>query len=129
MWRLLNLVAVAVLIGSAVYAYSIKYETILYAEQILKVRHQIATEQDGIERLRAEYAILTRPERLQALAEQNLGLKPLALNQIVDAGDLPVPPPKTDAIGRKLEALGLGEPTATPPDRHAAGSVATPSAR
>ncbi len=129
MWRLLNLVAVAVLIGSAVYAYSIKYETILYAEQILKVRHQIAAEQDGIERLRAEWAILTRPERLQVLAEQNLGLKPLSLDQIVAAGDLPVPPPKTDAIGRKLEALGLGEPTATPPDRHAVGSIATPSAR
>ena len=108
MWRLLNLLAVAILIGSAVFAYSVKYETILFAEQILKVRHQIATEQDNIERLRAEWAILTRPERLQVLAEQNLGLHKLALDQIVEAGSLPAPPPKTDAIGRKLEALGLG---------------------
>ena len=127
MWRLLNLFAVAVLIGSAVYAYTVKYETILFAEQILKVRHQIETEQDGIERLRAEWAILTRPERLQVLAEHNLGLQLLSLDQIVDAGSLPAPPPKTDTIGRKLEALGLGEPTATPADRHAAGSAATPS--
>ena len=61
------------------------------------------------------------------LAEQNLGLHRLSLDQIVEAGSLPVPPPKTDAIGRKLEALGLGQPTATPPDQHAAGSAATPS--
>lgn len=128
MWRLVNVLAVAILIGSAVYAYTIKYETILFAEQILKVRHQIETEQDGIERLRAEWAILTRPERLQVLAEQNLGLRRLSLDQIVDAGSLPAQPPKTDTIGRKLEALGLGEPTATPAD-HAAGSAATPSSK
>ena len=127
MWRLLNLVAVVILIGSAVYAYSIKYETILFAEQILKVRHQIVAEQDQIERLRAEWAILTRPERLQQLAEHNLGLQRLSLNQIVEPDALPLPPPKTDAIGRKLEALGLGEPTATPADRRSPGSAATPS--
>ena len=127
MWRLLNLVAVAVLIGSAVYAYSIKYETILFAEQILKVRHQIVAEQDQIERLRAEWSILTRPERLQQLAERNLNLQRLSLNQIVAPDDLPAPPPKTDAIGRKLDSLGLAEPTATPSDRRAAGSAATPS--
>ena len=129
MWRLLNLVAVAVLIGSAVYAYTIKYETILFAEQILKVRHQIVAEQDQIERLRAEWSILTRPERLQQLAEHNLNLQRLSLNQIVAPDDLPAPPPKTDAIGRKLESLGLAEPTATPSDRHAAGSAATPAER
>ncbi len=127
MWRLLNVIAVAVLIGSAVYAYTVKYETILFAEQILKVKHQIGAEQDSIERLRAEWAILTRPERLQELAERSLNLQRLSLDQIVDASSLPVAPPKTDAIGRKLEALGLGEPTSTPSDRRAIGSAATPS--
>ena len=126
MWRLLNILAVLILIGSAVYAYSIKYETILFAEQILKVKHQITAEQDQIERLRAEWAILTRPERLQQLADRSLGLVRLSLDQIVDPEALPLPPPKTDAIGRKLEALGLGEPTATPADRNGLGSTATP---
>ena len=126
MWRLVNFLAVAVLIGSAVFAYSVKYETILYAEQILKAEHAITAEQDGIERLRAEWAILTRPERLQDLAERNLGLQRLSLDQIVDASSLPNAPPKVDSIGRKLESLGLGEPTATPADRHAPGSAPTP---
>ena len=127
MLRLLNVLAVAVLIGSAVYAYSVKYETILYAEQILKTRHQIAAEQDGIEKLKAEWSILTRPDRLAALADRGLGLQRLSLDQIVQATDLPDPPPKVDSIGRKLDALGLGEPTATPSDKNAGGSAATPS--
>lgn len=127
MWRVLNLIAVASLIGSAVYAYTIKYETILFAEQILKVKHGIAAEQDAIERLKAEWAILTRPDRLQQLARQNLGLQPLSLDQIVDPASLPAAPPKTDAIGQKLEALGLAASTSTPKvDRRAVGSIAAP---
>ena len=129
MWRLLNVFAVLGLIGSAVYAYTVKYETILFAEQILKTKHQISAEQDAIERLRAEWALLTRPERLQALADRNLGLKRLSLDQIVQASDLPNRPPKVDSIGRKLADLGLGEPTNTPLDKRAPGSATTPSGR
>ena len=127
MWRLLNLVAVLGLIGSSVYAYTVKYETILFAEQIIKTKHQITAEQDQIDRLRAEWALLTRPGRLQALATKDLGLKQLSLDQIVQVADLPNRPPKVDSIGRKLADLGLSEPTNTPGDHKAPGSAATPS--
>jgi cell division protein FtsL len=127
MWRLLNVVAVLGLLGSAVYAYTVKYETILFAEQILKTKHQIADEQDAIERLRAEWALLTRPERLQLLAQHDLGLQRLSLDQIVQVADLANRPPKVDSIGRKLEDLGLGQPTNTPINRRAPGSATTPS--
>ena len=51
----------------------------------------IAKERDAINVLRAEYALLIRPDRLQALADKQLDMQPLALNQIVKAGDLPMP--------------------------------------
>lgn len=127
MWRLLNLVAVFGLLGSSVYAYTVKYETILFAEQIIKAKHQITAEQDQIDRLRAEWALLTRPGRLQALAEKNLGLKQLSLDQIIQPTDLPNRPPKVDSIGRKLADLGLAEPTNTPLDRKATAGASTPS--
>lgn len=127
MWRLLNILAMLLLLGSAGYAYSIKYETILFAEQILNAKHQIADEQDAIARLHAEWALLTRPERLQRLAEAHTSLRQLSLSQIVALSDLPDRPPKVDAIGRELDSLGLARPTNTPHDRRAAGSVATPS--
>jgi cell division protein FtsL len=114
MVRLLNILAIACLIGSAIYAYSIKYETIFHSETIAKLEHEIRREQDQINMLRAEWAHLTRPERVQALADKFLDLQPVALSQIVKADALPDKAPRTDVIGHKLEELGLGEPTATP---------------
>jgi cell division protein FtsL len=128
--RYLNVLAIAALVGSALYAYSIKYETILFSEQIVKVQHSIEREQDRIAALRAEWAYITRPERLQALADKHLDMQQLGNNQIIiSAADLPDQPPKVDTIGRKLESLGLAEPTSTPRDAKASGSAVTPSAR
>ncbi len=126
MVRFLNLLAILALVGSAIYAYSIKYETIFHAEKIASLKHQIKDEQDSIGMLKAEWAHVTRPERVQPLADKLLDLQPLALNQIVGAEALPDRGMRVDEIGRKLEALGLAEPTNTPRDGNAAGSV-TPS--
>jgi cell division protein FtsL len=116
MVRILNILAITALVGSAIYAYTIKYETIFHAETIVKLQHEMKVEQDQIGTLRAEWAHLTRPERIQALADKFLDLQPVALNQIVQAEALPGKAPRVDAIGRKLEALGLAEPTNTPGD-------------
>jgi cell division protein FtsL len=114
MWRFLHVAAIGALVASAVYVYSIKYKTILWSEKIVETRHAVELQQDAINVLRAEYAFLTRPERLEGLADKDLGMQPLALNQIVKAADLPEPQPKTDSIGRKIESLGLLGLTATP---------------
>ena len=114
MIRFLNILAIAALIGSAVYAYTIKYETIYRTEQITKLKHEIQAERDAIGVLRAEWAHLARPERVQELATKYLDLQPLSLNQIVSAKVLPEKAARVDAIGRKLETLGLAEPTNTP---------------
>lgn len=129
MVRILNILAIVALIGSAIYAYTIKYKTILHAETIVKLQHEIKLEQDEIRTLRAEWAHLTRPERIQALADKFLDLQPVAINQITPADILPGKAPKVDAIGRKLEALGLAEPTNTPMDANAldAPASATPA--
>jgi cell division protein FtsL len=123
MVRFLNILAIASLIGSAIYAYSIKYDTILHAEKIVKLKHDIQREQDQIDMLRAEWAHLTRPERIEALAAKFLDLQPSALSQIVRADALPDKGPRIDEIGNELEALGLAAPTNTPGDADTLGSV------
>jgi cell division protein FtsL len=128
MVRTLNLLAIIALIGSAIYAYSIKYQTVLHAESIAKLKHQIKAEQDVIGTLHAEWAHLTRPERIGALSDRLLDLQPVALNQIVKLDAIPDKAARVDAIGRKLEALGLAEPTNTP-GSDAAASSATPSSK
>jgi cell division protein FtsL len=125
MWRLLHLIAIAALIGSAVYVYNVKYETILESEKIVKLRHQINKTNDQINVLRAEYAHLTRPDRIQTLADKLLNMQPLALNQIVRPQDIPDRSAQGDSIGRELQSLGLG--LSSSPANGAAG--ASPSMR
>ena len=114
MIRLLNFIAIAALIGSAIYAYSIKYKTMFHAETVAGLKLEIKKERDQIGQLRADWAHLTRPERVQELSDKLLDLQPLALTQIVKVDALPEKAPSIDIIGRKLEDLGLSEPTNTP---------------
>ncbi len=107
MWRLLHLIAIGALIGSAVYVYNVKYETILESEQIVKMGHQINKTKDDINMLRAEYAHLSRPDRIQVLADKLLHMEPLALNQIVRPQDIPMKNAEADSIGREMQSLGL----------------------
>ncbi len=109
MWRLLHAAAIAGLIGSAAYVYGVKYRTIYASEQLVKARHLVAKEKDAINLLRAEYAHLARPDRIQALANSKLGLEPLSLSQIAAVADLPEAQPKVDSIGRTLEISRLHE--------------------
>jgi len=126
MWRLMHALAIAAVIGSAAYVYGIKYRTIYASEQLVKMRHLVAREKDAINLLRAEYAHLARPDRIQALADSKLGMQPLTLSQIARASDLPEATPKVDSIGRTLESLGLLKDSATPSD---ATGGATPAVR
>lgn len=114
MIRLLHIIAIGALIASAVYAYSIKYDTIYLSEQVAKLKRRVQKEKETIAVLQAEWQRLNRPERLQALAERHLDLKPLDIEQIVRTADLPQRQARVDTIGRKLEDLGLASPTATP---------------
>ena len=82
MWRILHAFAIAALIGSAAYVYGVKYRTIYASEQLVKTRHLINKEKDAINLLRAEFAHLARPDRVQSLADSKLGLQPLSLSQI-----------------------------------------------
>lgn len=127
MIRILNIIAIAALVSSAIYAYSIKYRTIFHAETVAKLKLEIKQERDRIGTLRADWAHLTRPERVQALTETLTDLQPLALNRIVKVDALPNKAAPVDNIGRKLGELGLAEPTNTPSD--AAPDSATPGSR
>jgi hypothetical protein len=103
MIRFLNIVAVICLIGSAAYAYSIKYESVYWAEQVAKVKARIQRERDSIAVLKADWQYLNRPDRLQAAVDRHLDLQPTAVAQLARLSDLPDKAPKTDEIARLLQ--------------------------
>lgn len=127
MIKLLHIIAIGALVASAVYAYSIKYDSIFLAERTAKLKNRIQKEKDSIAVLKAEWQRLNRPERLQALAARHLDLHQVRIDQIVRYADVPQRQPKVDEIGRKLEALGLGVPTSTP--NAPTGAISTPASR
>jgi hypothetical protein len=92
----------------------------------VKTRHLINKEKEAINLLRAEFAHLSRPDRVQTLADSKLGLQPLALSQIATVNELPDAQPKTDSIGRTLESLGFTAENSTPA---VTASASTPQVR
>jgi cell division protein FtsL len=125
MVRLLNVLAIAALVGSAIYAYSIKYETIFRGEQIVELRQQIKTEEDSIAILKAEWEHVSRPERIEALANQFLTLEQPALRQIVPITALPDKAATVAAATAKPDATdpNLDDSADTPRNPHVAGET------
>lgn len=104
--RLLNILVIAVLILSASFVYKIKFDSTLQAERIGKLRGELRRERDATARLRAEWARLDTPDRIQGLAERHLKLKAIQANQFDTFDALPErplpPPPAADPIASMI---------------------------
>jgi cell division protein FtsL len=107
--RLLNIGVIAALVLAAAYVYDIKYQSTLRAESVAKMRHDIQRERDAVASLRAEWARLGNPRRIQTLAQRYLELKPFQTSQVDNFDSLPMRPPQIvqpqseDPIGAMLE--------------------------
>jgi hypothetical protein len=108
MLKLLNVLAVGGLVGTAMWAYSVKYETIYFAEQVKKLEKRLDRERDAIAVLRAEWQHINRPARLQVLADRHLQLQAMQATQIIQPQDLPAKPKVEDPLGSKLDELLTG---------------------
>jgi hypothetical protein len=58
--------------------------------RVKRIERQIAQEQAKIKVLRADWALLTKPERLQELASRHLALAPVAAIQFTQFASLPM---------------------------------------
>jgi cell division protein FtsL len=109
--RIIHLLVIGVLVFAAAYVYRIKMESTERTERVLRLRAQIREQRDAIATLRAEWAKLDSPQRLQGLAERHLPLKPLNANQYDSLKNLPDRPPRLfkpgdpDPIGSMLETF------------------------
>jgi hypothetical protein len=82
--------------GSGLYLYSEKHRTAMLDRDISNVIHQTEAARARIGLLRAEWALLNEPGRLQDMADKYLALKPMAPTQFVQISDLAahLPPPE-----------------------------------
>lgn len=105
MHKLLNFMLVAALLISGFALYSLEHKTRGLEREIARTQRGIADEVENTRLLNAEWSSLTRPDRLQRLAEEHLkGMSPLQAKQIVTLEELPQRVPAEPII--KLEAQG-----------------------
>lgn len=106
--RLFNLLVIIGLVLAAAYVYEIKLQSTIDAERLAQMRGEIRRERDTIAGLRAEWARLTKPRRVEGLAQRHLSLKPIEPRQMSSLDDLPAHPviqqdDATDPIARMIE--------------------------
>ena len=128
--RFIHLLVIGVLILAAAAVYKIKFDSTLQAERVAKLRAELRKEHDAIAVLRAEWAKLDAPLRLQGLTERHLPLKPVNATQYDSLKNLPERPPRLvrpgepDPIGAMINTIEA----ATDPDT-VTGSVPQPGDR
>lgn len=126
--RILHLLVIGMLIFAAAYVYRIKMESTSRTERVLRLHAEIREQRDAIAVLRAEWAKLDAPLRLQGLAERHLQLKAINATQYDQLKNLPERPPNfakpgaRDPIGAMIDTI---EAVADPDT--VTGSVPTPA--
>lgn len=80
--------AIALLLAVSYGLYQLKYSVETLRERAVALDRQIEVDKDSIDVLHAEWALLTRPQRLQKLSSRFLELTPLRPEQIASLPDL-----------------------------------------
>lgn len=85
------------LLVAALAVYEVKYEVRSIKQDVASLERSIKEERETIHVLEAEWALLTHPARLQALAERHLQLAPVTPQQIQEEATLVLPEPQAPA--------------------------------
>lgn len=102
MMKLFNIMLVTAVIVAATLTYSIKHDAEARLSEIRSVERDIETSRESIEVLKADWGYLTRPQRMQALAEQyreELQLDVTETHQLITTEELPGAPVRDAATG------------------------------
>lgn len=118
MIRPFTLVCMLLACGSGLYLYQAKHRVLMLDRQISATVQATTLARDRAGMLRTEWALLNDPERLRALADQHLQLRPMAPGQLVSLAELGsrLPPPREAAAEPEPESpvTARQEPVTTP---------------
>ena len=123
--RVLNIVVICALVLAAADVYRIKFNSTVQAERLAKLRGEVRRERDTIAALRAEWGQLDNPERIEALANRYLQLKPIAPTQFDALDHLPERPSQVNKAGGSDPIGGVIQ--ASPEPDAATGSILAPA--
>lgn len=73
---------------AAVLLYSVKFQVQAMDAEVAALHRQIDAERSSIQVLQAEWAFLSRPERIRVLADKHLDMVPVGGAQMMDMADV-----------------------------------------
>ncbi len=112
MKRSITLITLCVLIVVSYGLYNLKYEVEDLQDHANDLRAQMEEDRRAIKVLEAEWAYLSRPDRLQKLAQKFLVLQPTVARQVGDVADLRLKP--MDEILAPQPAIDTSEAAVKP---------------
>jgi hypothetical protein len=125
-FRTSDTVLIVVMVAAAAFTYKTKHDAETTYRQMRKIEAQIRYEQDSMDVLKADWSLLTQPQRLQRLTEAfeaQLQLKPSDPHQFVNLTDVPAKPIEVeDPVAGAIAASGGGS-ARQGRDRTVTGSV------
>ena len=104
MMKLINTVLVITVLTAGFALYTLEHQTRSTERQIVDLNRQIEDSAESAKLLKAEWSSLTRLERVERLAVENLQLEPTKATQFVKIEDLMFKVPATVPV--KLEEEG-----------------------
>src|SRR5262252_4657165 len=115
--RFVHLLVICALVFAAGYVYRVKMVSTARTERVMQLRNDVREQREAIAALKAEWAKLEAPGRLQGLADRHTSLKPIDSNQFDNFRSLPERPPRIvqpndpDPIASVIEKVDTGELT------------------
>ncbi|VVT05721.1 hypothetical protein [Hoeflea sp. EC-HK425] len=92
MLRTLDVVLVVAMVAAATITYQIKHAAEEKLAEVRELQAEIKLQEETIDLLEADWSLLNQPSRLQKLStafEAELGLKPIAPEQMAERDELP----------------------------------------
>lgn len=121
-FRTTDIVLCIAMVGAAAFTYVTKHEAENKLADIREIQRKIVFEKDSTDVLKADWALLTQPNRIQALVARfngELKLENVEAHQIATVSELPMRPLSIEDIVSST-VVQAGE---LPPDRTVTGGI------
>ncbi|WP_455465615.1 cell division protein FtsL [Bartonella sp. B39] len=92
-FRTFDMILVMIMICMAGLTYKVKYDVQKRMSEIRRLEHEIVAAKNTVSLLRAEWAVMIKPSRMQKLAtryQKELSLETIQPRQVVEFKDIPV---------------------------------------
>ncbi len=119
MFRTLDVIMIAALIGAASWTFKVKSDSEAAVERVARLEKRLQLEREAIDILNADWSLLTSPDRLEKLVEryrEDLPLEPLAPKMIGTLDDVPTidaMPAQTDGASSEFAGEAADRDTVT----------------